>query len=591
MNRTARKVLVSFVCVGVLIPATIATAAGFPTIDGLFSGIGPIGPGTVLNLTVTGRGGVPATGVDAVAINVTATAPVASSFLTIYPAGAQRPTASNLNFAAGQTIPNMVIAKVGTNGQISIFNLAGTVEVVVDVLGWFPTGGSYTGLSPARLLETRPNLATVDGQLNGIGPVGPNGVLALPILGRGGVPANGVDAVALNVTAAGGTAPSFLTVWPGGPDRPTASNLNFVAGDTVPNMVIAKVGPDGQILIFNLAGSVDVVVDVLGWFPTGGSYTGLSPARLLETRASLATIDGQFNGIGSMTTGATIDFAATGRAGVPFSGVDAVALNVTATGPTASTFLTVWPTGTQRPNASNLNVVARQTIPNMVIAKVGADGQISIFNLAGNVDVVVDVLGWFPSGGSYTGLSPARLMDTRVVPEPPPPPPPPPPQVLTFAPGTYQVNVTMPPGRYVAETAHSGCYWERLNGFGGSLGEINANDFQNFTGRVLVDILPSDVGFDFDDGCGLFKSYVPSGALATTIFPGNHVVGQHIVAGTYSTNALDGCYWQRSRSFDGSIGAIIANDFVSPGAPILVTISTSDVGFYTDADCGIWTRL
>jgi hypothetical protein len=581
-----------------LMPATAVVALGFPTIDGLFSGTGPIGAGGVMNLTVTGRGGVPSTGVDAVAINVTVTQPTATSFLTVYPTGSPRPTASNLNFAVGQTIPNMVIATVGVGGQISLFNLAGTVEVVVDVLGWFPTGGSFTGLTPARLLETRPSLATVDGQLNGVGPIGPGAVLALPVLGRGSVPAAGVDAVALNVTATGGTAPSFLTVWPSGATKPTASNLNFVAGDTVPNMVIAKVGPDGQILIFNLAGNVDVVVDVLGWFPSGGSYTGLSPARLLETRPNLATIDGQFNGIGPRTGASTVNVTVTGRAGVPATGVDAVALNVTATGPTASTFLTVWPAGTAQPTASNLNVVAGQTIPNLVIAKVGAGGQVSIFNQAGNVDVVVDILGWFPTGGSYTGLAPARLLDSRVIqvptPTPPTPPtlptPPTPPVLHTFVPGTYPVG-TIPPGRYVAENATSGCYWERLSGFGGTFAEINANDFQDFTGRVLVDILPGDVGFHFTFNCGLLTSYEPSGALATTIVPGNHVVGQHIVAGTYSANAADGCYWQRSSSFDGSFDAIIANDFVSPGAPILVTISPSDVGFYTTAECGVWTKL
>ena len=108
---------------------------------------------------------------------------------------------------------------------------------------------------------------------------------------------------------------------------------------------------------------------------------------------------------------------------------------------------------------------------------------------------------------------------------------------------------------------------------------------------MIVDILPSDVGFAFDADCGLFKTYQPSSALAPVIVPGNHVVGQHIVAGTYSTNAADGCYWQRSSSFDGSFDAIIANDFVSPGQAILVAISASDVGFYTDADCGTWTRL
>jgi endonuclease YncB( thermonuclease family) len=98
---------------------------------------------------------------------------------------------------------------------------------------------------------------------------------------------------------------------------------------------------------------------------------------------------------------------------VPASGVDAVAINVTVTNPTLPSYLTVWPTGTPQPTAANLNFVPGQTVPNMIIAKVGANGRISIFNFHGSTDVIVDVLGWFPAGAGYTGLSPARLMDSR----------------------------------------------------------------------------------------------------------------------------------------------------------------------------------
>jgi hypothetical protein len=95
-------------------------------------------------------------------------------------------------------------------------------------------------------------------------------------------------------------------------------------------------------------------------------------------------------------------------------------LNVTATNPSGNSYLTVWPTGAAQPVASNLNYNVGQTVANMVIVPVGADGQISIYNNTGSVDVVVDVLGWFPIGNSYTGLTPARQMDTRI-PAPLPP--------------------------------------------------------------------------------------------------------------------------------------------------------------------------
>jgi hypothetical protein len=100
----------------------------------------PIGAGGSLNLQVTGRGGVPATGVSAVVLNVTVTQPTAASYLTVYPTGEAMPLAANLNFVPGQTVPNLVTAKVGANGQVTIFNGAGTTQVVADVAGWFDVG-------------------------------------------------------------------------------------------------------------------------------------------------------------------------------------------------------------------------------------------------------------------------------------------------------------------------------------------------------------------------------------------------------------------------------------------------------------------
>ena len=407
--------LVLCLCLATFIAVDAGTAVAAPsTIDGQFAAIGPIGQSDSIDLTVVGRGGVPATGVGAVALNVTATNPTAGSFLTVWPTGAPRPLASNLNYGLGQTVPNMVIVPVGIDGQISIYNNTGGVDVVVDVLGWFPTGTSYTGLTPARLMDTRLGSPTIDGQFAAIGAIGQATSTPLTVVDRGGVPATGAGAVALNVTATNPTAGSFLTVYPTGALRPLASNLNYGLGQTVPNMVIVPVGANGQVSIYNNTGSVDVVVDVLGWFPTTNSYTGLTPARLMDTRPSSPTIDGQFAALGPIGQTTSTPLTVVGRGGVPATGVGAVALNVTATNPTRGSFLTVWPTGADRPLASNLNYGIGQTVPNMVIVPVGANGQVSIYNNTGSVDVVVDVLGWFPTGDSYTGLTPARQMDTRI---------------------------------------------------------------------------------------------------------------------------------------------------------------------------------
>ncbi len=80
---------------------------------------------------------------------------------------------------------------------------------------------------------------------------------------------------------------------------------------------------------------------------------------------------------------------------MPGTGVTAVVLNVTAVDPSAGTYVTAWPTGEGRPNASNLNIPPGDTRPNLVIVKVGAGGKVSFYNDAGNTDLIADVAGYY----------------------------------------------------------------------------------------------------------------------------------------------------------------------------------------------------
>ena len=87
-------------------------------------------------MSVTNIGGVPATA-KAVVVNATVTEPTAAGYITVWPSNAPQPTASNLNFVPGQTVPNLVMVKVGTDGRVKIYNAAGQVHVVFDVVGYF----------------------------------------------------------------------------------------------------------------------------------------------------------------------------------------------------------------------------------------------------------------------------------------------------------------------------------------------------------------------------------------------------------------------------------------------------------------------
>jgi len=339
--------------------------------------------GQTFSVQMAGRGPIPAGEVTAVALNVTVVAPTSGMFLTVWPSGETKPLASNLNAVPGQIIPNMVIAKVGADGKVNIFNSAGSTDVVVDVLGYFvPSGGDrLTPIAPVRTLDTRPG-TSVGGRT---APLGAGQQLDVSTVAACGAGSTGA---ALNVTAVAPTGPTFLTVWPAGTGRPTASNLNAGPGQVIPNMAMVKT-TNGLASIFNNNGTVDLVVDVIGCFGRSGSVLNpITPVRVFDTR--VATGGHQAPLAGGETAAVTV----TGLGDVPTNGVTAVALNVTGVSPTANTYLTVWPSGVARPLASNLNLVPGAVQPNMVIAKV-VNGKVDIFNFAGSTDVVVDVVGYF----------------------------------------------------------------------------------------------------------------------------------------------------------------------------------------------------
>ncbi|TDT15306.1 PKD domain-containing protein [Ilumatobacter fluminis] len=375
---------------------TRPASVGSTTVDGKFAAGGAVAAKSVTEVTVTGRGGVPGDAA-AVMLNVTAVLPDGAGHVTVFPCGSSMPTASNLNYVAGQVVPNAVLAKVGAGGKVCFYSHAG-VHLVVDVNGYVPAGSSVASVSPARLLETRPasvGSTTVDGKFAAGGAVAAKSVTEVTVTGRGGVPGDAA-AVMLNVTAVLPDGAGHVTVFPCGSSMPTASNLNYVAGQVVPNAVLAKVGAGGKVCFYSHAG-VHLVVDVNGYVPAGSSVASVSPARLLETRpASVGstTVDGKFAAGGAVAAKSVTEVTVTGRGGVPGDAA-AVMLNVTAVLPDGAGHVTVFPCGSSMPTASNLNYVAGQVVPNAVLAKVGAGGKVCFYSHAG-VHLVVDVNGYVP---------------------------------------------------------------------------------------------------------------------------------------------------------------------------------------------------
>jgi subtilisin family serine protease len=141
-----------------------------------------------------------------------------------------------------------------------------------------------------------------------------------------------------------------------------------------------------------------------------GTFVSLPPARILDTRVPIGAPKVPVG------PGGTLPLTVTGVGGIPSGGVTAVVLNVTVIS-TAPGFLTVWPAGQTRPNASNINFGTNETIPNLVTVRVGANNQVDFFNSAGFVNVLADVAGYYTdgttTGSTFVAVPPTRLLDTR----------------------------------------------------------------------------------------------------------------------------------------------------------------------------------
>ncbi len=197
----------------------------------------------------------------AVVVNVTAAAPSGPGYVTVWPAGLPMPLASSLNTDAGRTRPNLVVAKLGAGGAISLFDYdqIGGTDLVVDVVGYFrPGAAAVTGINPQRLLDSR------TGQDTTPGPFASGETRSVPVAGLAGVPA-GASAVVLNVTATEPSDAGFLTIWPAGQPQPVASTLNFLPGDNVANLTMVALGAGGKLSIYQFGGSTHVVADVVGF--------------------------------------------------------------------------------------------------------------------------------------------------------------------------------------------------------------------------------------------------------------------------------------------------------------------------------------
>ncbi|MGE0879722.1 MAG: fibronectin type III domain-containing protein [Acidimicrobiia bacterium] len=297
------------------------------------------------------------------------------------------------------------VTVVATNGVEQSFPSSPSAAVTVGL-------ARYVGAAAGRLLDTRAGTRLSAGSTT-----------LLPVAVRVGLAANEISAAIVNITATQPAGAGYVSAYPSKTPTPTVSNVNVVrAGQTVSNLATVPVGADGAIALTTSV-ATHLVIDLIGVYvpatnPANGEgrFVGVAPARLLDTRIALGVTTRR-----PYAAGSTVTFTATGRGGIPTTGVRAVVVNLTIADPAGAGYATAYPSGTARPNVSSVNIErAGQTIANSVIVPL-VDGKVAVY-VSMQANVIADVTGYFTAGsasdvrgssGYYVPINPVRVHDTR----------------------------------------------------------------------------------------------------------------------------------------------------------------------------------
>ena len=266
----------------------------------------------------------------------------------------------------------------------------------------------FVAVAPCRVVDTRRPAGPFGGQaLEGDS----SRSFAIP-QGACGIPGT-AQAYSLNVTAVPNGPLGFLTLWPTGQAQPRVSTLNSWDGDVVANAAIVPAGAGGAVSVY-VTSRADVILDINGYFDAsaGAAFYTAPPCRVVDTRRPADLLGGP-----SLVGGRSRDFP------VPYSpcgippGAGAYAMNVTALPAQTLGFLTVWPTGEERPFVSTLNSWAGQPVANAAIVQAGSNGSVSVY-VTDAAGVILDASGYFAAPGnpgalSFYPVTPCRVGDTR----------------------------------------------------------------------------------------------------------------------------------------------------------------------------------
>lgn len=402
----AAAILGAIALVGSLLVATPAQALNDSGTGGVFvsasgrildtaKGTGgfstPMEAGKYRTIKVAGLAGLPEDGsVGAVSLNATVgTTPDNGTLFGRPDADTSRTTMLIYNDHTGEYVSNTATVAVGANGTIQIMTET-TARVILDVQGYYTantdgtSAGGFIPVAGKRVVDTRSGLGTAKAT------IAPGKSIDVQVAGANSVPSDAsgavVNLIAINSTNLDGN----LTPYAADSTRPQNS-LHYAPSGTTSVQAQVALSSTGKMTIANSSATVNLVVDLQGYFTAAGkSGASFTPAtgRAYNSRATGNT---------PLAKNETRSVQIAGQAGVPVmgSGITAVVLTLIVSHGGSDGRATVWADGTTRPDTTAINFQTDEIRTNTVTVPLGANGKIDLNNIAEATHYIVDVQGWY----------------------------------------------------------------------------------------------------------------------------------------------------------------------------------------------------
>ncbi len=374
-------------------PAAVALpgAAGFVPVDPIkvydtrAEGALPLGPGGQVTIVVPGAGRLPSSGIGAVALSIASSCATTDTAVTAWPAGGRRPSTAAVDIAAGTATSGLAVTSLGANGAVSISNAAGSNELTVHVVGYYPTAGGQ-GFHQVRALRI------YDSQHDPAGMVVPGTDRSVRVPTLSGIPSTSMTGALLNITTTAPSGAGTLTVQSASGDRDNATTA-YAPRSLVRTRAVARL-QDGTFTLSAHGAATHVVVDLVGWW----AAPEVTPGRLFQARAATRVLDTRY-GIGvprrRLAAGGTLAVTVAGRGRAVPGATRAVVLQLTARNAYGSTYVTAWGRGQRKPLHPDLLVPGWRSSANLVVVPVGTRGRILLAGGPASTDLVAEVVGYY----------------------------------------------------------------------------------------------------------------------------------------------------------------------------------------------------